>query len=47
MEETMDDLKKKGSADRNKINLHEPWEIDHWTKELGVGRTAKGDQKSW
>jgi hypothetical protein len=34
----MDDLKKTGSPDRNKINLHEPWEVDHWTKELGVSK---------
>jgi predicted RNA-binding protein YlqC (UPF0109 family) len=38
MEETMDDRKKKGAADRSQINLHEPWEIDHWTKELGVSK---------
>ena len=35
-EETMDDLKKKRTADRSKINMHEPWEVDHWTKELDV-----------
>ena len=34
----MDDLKKKGAADRSKINMHEAWEIDHWTKELGVSK---------
>jgi predicted RNA-binding protein YlqC (UPF0109 family) len=34
----MDDLKKKGTADRSKINLLECWEIDHWTKELGVSK---------
>ena len=28
----MDDLKKKGAADRSKINMHEAWEVDHWTK---------------
>ena len=38
MEETLDDLKKKDATDRNKINLHEPWEVDHWTKELGVSK---------
>ena len=34
----MDDLMKKGTADRSKINMHEPWEVDHWTKELGVSK---------
>jgi hypothetical protein len=37
-EGTMDDLKKKGATDRNKIILHEPWGVDHWTKELGVSK---------
>jgi hypothetical protein len=23
---------------RNRINLQEPWEVDHWTKELGVSK---------
>jgi hypothetical protein len=34
----MDDLKKKGAADRSKINMHEPWEVDYWTQELGVSK---------
>jgi hypothetical protein len=34
----MDDLKKKGPADRSKINVNEPWEVDYWTKELGVSK---------
>ena len=34
----MDDLKKKGAADRSKINMHEAWEVDHWTKEFGVSK---------
>jgi hypothetical protein len=34
----MDDLKKKGAADRSQINLHEAWEVDYWTKELGVSK---------
>ena len=32
----MDDLKR--PADRNKINLQEPWEVDHWTWLLGVSK---------
>jgi uncharacterized protein DUF3606 len=34
----MDDLKIKGAADRNRINMHEAWEVDYWTKELGVSK---------
>jgi hypothetical protein len=34
----MDDLKKKDTADRSKINMHEDYEVKHWTKELGVSR---------
>jgi hypothetical protein len=34
----MDDLKKKGSQDRSKINMHEPQEVKYWTKELGVDK---------
>jgi hypothetical protein len=34
----MDDLKNKGSPDRSKINMHEPYEVKYWTKELGVNR---------
>jgi Protein of unknown function (DUF3606) len=35
----MDDLTKKGPADRSKINLHEAWEVDYWTKELGASKS--------
>ena len=38
MEETMDDQKKKGTADRSKINMHEDYEVKHWTKQLGVSK---------
>jgi hypothetical protein len=34
----MDDLKKKGSQDRSKINIHEDHEVKYWTKELGVSK---------
>ena len=34
----MDDLKKKGSQDRSKINMHEPHEVKYWTEELGVDK---------
>jgi predicted RNA-binding protein YlqC (UPF0109 family) len=38
MEETMDDLKKKGADDRTKINMNEAWEVDFWTHELAVSK---------
>ena len=38
MEETMDDLKKKGASDRTKINMNEAWEVDFWTHELAVSK---------
>lgn len=31
-----DDLHNRGPQDRSKINLHESWEVQYWTKELGV-----------
>jgi 3-oxoacyl-[acyl-carrier-protein] synthase III len=34
----MDHLNKKGSQDRSKINMHEPYEVKYWTKELGVNK---------
>jgi hypothetical protein len=34
----MDRLNKKGSQDRSKINMQEPYELKYWTKELGVNK---------
>jgi hypothetical protein len=31
-----DDLSKRGEPDRDRINVHEPWELNRWAKELGV-----------
>ena len=31
-----DDLKKRGPADRSRINVREPHEVRYWTKALGV-----------
>ena len=31
-----DDKSKKGAADRSRININERYELDYWTKELGV-----------
>jgi pyrroloquinoline quinone (PQQ) biosynthesis protein C len=33
-----DNLQKAGQQDRNRINLHEEWEVRHWTEALGVSR---------
>lgn len=33
-----DDPDKKGPQDRSRISLHEPWEVDYWTRELGVSK---------
>jgi Protein of unknown function (DUF3606) len=34
----MDDLNKKGAGDRSKVNMHEDYEVKHWTKQLGVSK---------
>lgn len=34
----MDNLTKKDTPDRSKINMHESWEVKYWTRELGVSR---------
>jgi 3-oxoacyl-[acyl-carrier-protein] synthase III len=34
----MDDLKKKSSQNRSKINMHEPHEVRYWTKHLNVSK---------
>jgi hypothetical protein len=33
-----DDLKNRRPQDRSRINISEDWELDYWTKELGVSR---------
>ena len=33
-----DDLKNRGPQDRSRISLTEQWEVDYWTKSLGVSR---------
>ena len=33
-----DNLQKSGQQDRNRINVHEEWEVRHWTEALGVTR---------
>lgn len=31
-----DNLQKAGAQDRSRINVNERWELEYWTKELGV-----------
>ena len=33
-----DDLRKRSPQDRPRISLSEPWEVDYWTRELGVSK---------
>jgi hypothetical protein len=33
-----DNLQIKRPLDAQRINIHEPWEVNWWTKELGVSR---------
>ena len=33
-----DNLQKSGPQDRSRINVHEEWEVRHWTEALGVTR---------
>jgi hypothetical protein len=35
-----DNLQKAGQQDRKRINVHEEWEVRHWTEALGVSREA-------
>ena len=37
-EDDMDNLKIKGAQDRSKINMHEPHEVQYWTKHLKVSK---------
>lgn len=31
-----DNLKERGPQDRSRINVNESWELQYWTRELGV-----------
>ncbi|MDQ1162540.1 galactose-1-phosphate uridylyltransferase [Chryseobacterium sp. SORGH_AS 447] len=33
-----DDLNKRRPQDASKINVHEDWELEYWSKELGVSK---------
>ena len=38
-----DDKSKKGPQDASKINVHEPYELAYWCKELGVSSETLKD----
>ncbi|MGD8562232.1 MAG: DUF3606 domain-containing protein [Desulfarculaceae bacterium] len=38
-----DDLNRKRPQDSNKINVNQPWEIEYWTKKLGVTKEELGE----
>jgi hypothetical protein len=31
-----DDLKNRGPADAKRVNIHETWELEYWSKKFGV-----------
>jgi hypothetical protein len=33
-----DDKTKRGPQDRNRIDIHEPYELEYWSKTLGVSK---------
>lgn len=33
-----DTLSARGGSDRLRINMHQSWEVDYWTRKLGVSR---------
>ncbi len=35
-----DKLQDRGPQDRSRINVHEEWEVRHWTEALGVSKEA-------
>lgn len=35
-----DNLHNRGPQDRSRINMHEKWEVQYWTRELGVSQEA-------
>ena len=41
-----DDKTKRGPQDRTKINVHEKYELDYWTKKFGVSPDELRDAES-
>jgi hypothetical protein len=33
-----DSTTSRGGSDRLRINMHQGWEVDYWTRKLGVSR---------
>lgn len=33
-----DDLSKRGPRDRDRVNVHEDWEANYWSKKFGVSK---------
>ena len=33
-----DDLKNRGAQDRSRVNIHEDYEVQYWTKKWGVSK---------
>ena len=38
-----DDPKKKGPADAARVNVHEDYEVEHWTKKFGCSAAKLKD----
>jgi hypothetical protein len=38
-----DNLKDRGPQDRSRINVNESWELQYWTRELGVSEEQLRD----
>jgi hypothetical protein len=38
-----DDRSKRGPQDAARVNVHESWELDYWTRELGVSEKQLKD----
>ena len=34
-----DDLTKRRPQDTSRVNIHEPWELEYWTRKLGCTKT--------
>jgi hypothetical protein len=39
----VDDLKNRGPADRDRVNLNEDWEVRYWTGKFRVTKEQLGD----
>ncbi len=46
-----DDKSNRGPADRARVNIHEPYEVEYWSKEFGVTpaklRDWSASMESW